>query len=296
GVYYFNPSDANQTIVISYNWAAIGAYVPDTTPIYDFTIDDCLPNQASIGRGLGDPSSPFVVVRKPRDQMLNNIKVEYLDRNNNFNPVDIELKDEASIIAFKRERPSDLKQRHFFCLAGAAQQSAALDLIRAQIARTFQWTVGRHFSIILQLMALCTVTDPGQGLDEQPARIIEIQENEDFSYTITAEEFLGTVSAPLYGSQPNQGASLNYNADPGPVNAPILFEPTDELNHTNSLGGLQVWAAVSGESPSLWGGCFVWASYDGETYQRVGEIHGAARMGVLTGALPAVTANPTGNP
>lgn len=294
GVYYFNPADINQEVVISYDWAATGSYLPDTTPLYDFTIDDCLPNQISIGQGISDPSSPFMVVRKPRDQMLNNIKVEYLDRNNNYNPVDIEVKDEASIIAFGRERPSEIKQYHFFCLAGAAQQSATLQLIRQQVARTFQWTVGRHFAIILELMALVTVTDPGQGLERQPVRIIEIQENSDFSYTITAEEFLGTMSAPEYGTQATTGFAINYNVDPGLINPPIIFEPTDELNQTNALGGLQVWAGVSGADTSTWGGCFVWVSEDGETYSKIGEIIGPARMGVLTSILPAVTANPTG--
>ena len=294
GVYYFNPADFNEAIVITYDWAATASYVPNTTPIYDFTVDDCLSNQISVGRGISDPSSPFMVVRKPRDQMLNNIKVEFLDRNNTYNPVDIEVKDEASIVAFGRERPSELKQYHFFCLAGAAQQSATLQLIRQQVARTFQWTVGRQFAIILELMAIATVNDPGQGLSRQPVRIIEISENADFSLTITAEEFLGTVSAPQYGTQANSGYAINYNADPGSINRPVIFEPTDELNQTNSLGPLQIWAGVSGANTALWGGAVLWVSDDGETYSRMGQILGPSRMGVLSASLPAVTASTTG--
>lgn len=294
GIYYFNPADINQEILISYDYAALASFVPNTTPFYDFTIDDFLANQGTIGTGLGVNNSPLICVRTSRDQMNNDVKVEYLDRNNNYNPVNIEIKDEASITAFGRTRPSDVKQFHFFCLAGAAQQSAVLQLIRQQIARTFQWTCGRHFLLILELMALVTVTDEGQGFFEQPVRIIEIQENEDFSVTVTAEEYLGTVSAPTYGEQPSTGFTINYNVAPGPVNAPIIFEPTDELNQTNTLGSLQIWTAVSGQDTTLWGGCFVWASYDGENYQRVGEIIGPARMGVTTAVLPAVTPNPTG--
>ena len=294
GTYYFSPADIGQTVLISYQYAATASFVPNNTPIYDFTLDDFLANQGTIGSGLAVNNSPLIVVRTSRDQMLNNIKVEYLDRTNQYNPVDIEVKDEASITAFGRERPSDIKQLHFFCLAAAAQQSAALQLIRAQMARTFQFTVGRHFMLILELMAIATVTDPGQGLNNQPVRVIEIQENEDFSLTITAEEFLGTVSAPAYGTQPNTGFVVNYNVAPGSVNAPIIFEPTDELNNTNSIGNLQIWAAVSGQDTSIWGGCYVWVSYDGENFQKVGEIIGPARMGVTTSVLPAVTPNPTG--
>jgi Putative phage tail protein len=290
GTYFFNPADVAATVQISYDYAAQASYLPDLAPIYDFTIDDCLPNQITIGQGVSDKSSPFVVVRKARDQMLNDIKVEYLDRQNAYNPVDIEIKDEAAIQAFGRLRPSSIKQYHFFCLANAAQQSAALQLIRAQIARTFQWTVGRHFTLILRLMAIATVTDPGQGLFRQAVRIVEIQENTDSSLTITAEEFLGTVSAPLYGTEASAGYQINYNSAPGAINTPIIFEPPDELG-----AGLKVWIAVSGEDTTLWGGCAVWAATapDG-TYALVGEIDGAAQMGVLSADLPPVAVNAAG--
>ena len=286
GTYYFSPADIAQGVYITYNYAATASYLPNTSPLYAFTLDDFLRNQGTLGTGLAINNSPLIVVRKSRDQMLNDIKVEYLDRNNSYNPVDIEIKDEASIVAFRRTRPSDIKQLHFFCLAAAAQQSAALSLIRQQIARTFQWTCGRHFMMILELMALVTVTDEGQGLVGQPVRITEIYENQDFSLTVTAEEYLGTVSAPLYGTQPNLQPALNYNLDPGPINAPIIFEPTDELAATMVAGGgLTIAGAVSGQNPEQWGGCYVWVSYDGENYSRIGQINGNARMGVAHGRL-----------
>jgi hypothetical protein len=296
GVYLFNAADAGQTVLITYSYAATGSYVPDIVPLYDFTLDDFLPNQGSIGSGIAGANAPVIVVRKPRDQMLNNIRVEYLDRNNAYNPVITERKNEAAITFYGRERPSDVKQLHLFCLASAAQQSATLQLIRQEVARTFQFTVGKHFTPILSLMKLVTVTDPGQGLSRQPCRIIEIQENNDFSLTVTAEEFLGTVSAPLYGSEAGIGFIPNYNADPGPINQPIIFEPTDEL--ASALvpgGGLMIAGAISGVNKGLWGGAVVWASYEeAGTYERIGEIFGPARMGVLSAPLPPVGVNATG--
>jgi hypothetical protein len=289
GTYYFSQADANQTVLITYDWAATASYIPDTQSVWDFTLDDYLPNQGSIGSGLGDPNSPIRVVRKPRDQMFNNIKVEYLDRANNYNPVDIEFKNEAMIVAFGRERPSAIKQRHFFCLASAAQQSAVLEAIREEKARTFQWTVGRHFTLIIGLMKVGTLTDPGRGLVKQPVRIIGIDENPDASLTLTGEEFLGTVSAPAYGVQGAQPYPLNRNVDPGAINAPLIFEPTDQLG-----GGNVIWAAVSGVNPALWGGAFVYASYEqGGTYTRVGTV-GPARMGTLSADLPLITTNAAG--
>lgn len=295
GVYTFNTADESANVDITYSFSAVASFTPNVAPIYDFTLDQFMPNQGSIGQGMGGANSPLIVVRKPRDKMLNNVKVEYLDRNNNYNPVQIEAKDEASIIAFSRERPSDVKQMHLFCLASAAQQSAALMLRREVIPRTFQWTVGRSF-ILCDGMDIVTVTDAGQNIFRQPVRIEEIQENSDRSLTMTAEEFLGTASAPLYGAQAPSGYQLNYNQAPGPVNPPIIFEPTDELGNVLAAGGgLMIAGAVSGLNPALWGGCHVWACYQQNgTYEKVGTINGPARMGLTTADFPPVTPNPTG--
>jgi hypothetical protein len=45
-----------------------------------------------------------------------------------------------------------------------------------------------------------------------------------------AEEYLeGTAAAPIYGRQVRSGSAPNYGADPGGVNTPIFFEPTDRF-------------------------------------------------------------------
>jgi hypothetical protein len=302
GYYVFNPADTGQTVLMTYTYAAAASYVPDTANLYDFTIDDFMPNRGTIGTGLGSTDSPVIVVRKPRDQMLNVVKIEYLDRNNAYNPVDIEFRDSAAIVAYKRVRPTTVKQFHMFCLASAAVQSAALQLVREQMPRTYQWTVGKHFTMILSLMKVVTLTRSNMGLARQPVRITEIQENPDQSLTITAEDFPGTAAAPIYGTEAAVGQQLGYNQDPGLINPPLVFEPTDELGRALvSGGGLMVAGAVSGQNTTIWGGCDVWATYDapdqagGQQYAHVGRIVGPARMGVLTATLPSVTANPTGN-
>jgi hypothetical protein len=59
------------------------------------------------------------------------------------------------------------------------------------------------------------------------------------------------------------------------------FRPTLTESATPSVSFV-----VAGHN-NLWGGCFVWLSSDNVTYQQVGEILTAARMGVLTGNLPS---------
>lgn len=91
----------------------------------------------------------------------------------------------------------------------------------------------------------------------------------------------GTGTAPLYSYQQGQGFYANYNADPGKVNVPVMFEPTAELAES-----LEVWLAVSGGT--MWGGCEVWISQDNQTYQNVGKITGATRQGYVDAPLPSI--------
>lgn len=298
GWYVFNGADIGQTVDISYNYSAVATYTPNLTPLFDFTTDEFLPNQGTIGQGVGvTGKNAIIVVRKPRDQMLNSIKLTYHDRTNNYNPTLIEVKDEASIVTYKRYRPSDTKDLTFFCLSSAAQQSAMLQLIREQIPTTFQWTAGKAF-ILCTVTSLVTLTGPtgdGRQLFRQLVRIIEVQENADSTLTFTAELFPGTAAAPQFGVQASQGFLPNYNADPGSINNPILFEPTDELGQALiSGGGLMIAAAVSGQNLALWGGAKVFASYDNQNYTYVGSIYGPARMGVTTADFPSSGVNPTG--
>lgn len=287
GVYLFNTADGGATVDITYKHAATASYQPNATPIYDLTLDNFLPFQPTIGSGQVT-DSPLVVVRKAQDQMLNSIKITYLDRSRFYNPVTIEAQDEASIEMFGRVRSAE-RRYDFFCLGAAAQQSAALQLAREQIPCTYQFKLGREF-ILLDPMDLVTVSDPGQGIATAPVRVTDIKEDTDGGLIFTAEDFPGTVSAPLYDIQENAGFLPAFNADPGPAAAPIIFEPTDQL-----AGGLEVWAAVCGQHPATWGGCEVWLATDpAGPYKYVTTVHGAARMGVTTADLPAVAINHTG--
>jgi hypothetical protein len=294
GIYYFSTADTGNTVVITYYYVVTGAgFSPQTQPFYLFTTNDFLENQATIGQGLSVKQAPLLIVRKPRDQMLNNIKVEYLDRSNSYNPVDIEVKDEASIIAFGRERPSEIKQWHFYCIGSAAQQAASLALIKEQIARTYQWTCGKQF-ILLDPMDVVAVSDPGQGVVNQLVRIVEIQENQDFSLTFTAEEYPGVFTAPQFGFQGAQGPQQNYNEAPGAIATPIVFEPTASLGAVIHSGvTLSIAVGLYGTSAGVWGGAQCFVSYDGVNYTNVGIIPGPSRMGVTTQDLPVVTFDTT---
>ena len=273
--------------VVPYGDAAITGngytFTPSVTPIYDIGPDDFLPIQ-----GAGSEVSKVSVTRKDPAQALNQVKVEYLDRSNLYNPVTIYDSDDALIVAAGRLRSSDLRAHHFFCFAAAASISASLQMRREKVLTTYQFTLPATF-ILPDVMDILTLTEPNLGLAKQAVRITDIQENSDRTLAFTAEEFLGTVSAPLYARQQSLGTGRNNNVAPGNVNAPILFEPTSKQSYA-----AEVWGAVSGANPALWGGCEIWASYDNATYALAATVAGASRTGSLTATLPAVAAATSG--
>lgn len=258
-------------------------YTPDVTPVYDFDDDDFMENQGgSIGSGGGgSEGEPITFVRTRQSDKLNIIKVEYLDRSNNYDPVALDAKDEASIDKFG-ERPSSLFSRHMFTGGGAAQQSAYLQLIREQIDGLYSFTLPPQY-ILLDVEDIVTLTRPVMGLNAKAVRIVEIQENEDYTLTFTAEEFLGTTSG-TYGLEPNSGSANDINADPGGISSFLIFHPPDALA-APAANETAIWIALCGLTPSIYGGSVVWMSGDGISYSNIGTAN-PCTMGFATAQLP----------
>lgn len=252
-------------------------YTAPSVPEYDLTDDDFMSPQGV------DPVQ--LVRRRPADQ-INSVKLECLDRSNQYNTAIVEAKDQASINTFGlRQAPS--KQTHLFCDLTAGQTSAQLQLQRQAIRNAYSFMVDQRY-IRLDPMDIVTLTDSYLGLNQQWVRITEITENDDGSLSMVAEEYLnGTGNAAINSFQAGIGFNINYNASPGDPNQPVIFEPTAELAES-----LEVWMAVSGGEN--WGGCDVWISYDDQTYKNIGRINGSARTGLLTAVLPSVTLATTG--
>lgn len=255
-------------------------YTAPAAALYDLGEDDFLP--------LGEGEPPIRANRQRVADQTNAIKVEYLDRSNNYDPAVIEAKDDAAIQMYGL-RAGNPHQLHMFGRAAPAVLCANLMLGRQQVRTTYTFKLPAKY-ILLDPMDIVSISDAGLGLDRQWVRITEIQEDNQHALTITAEEYLaGSGAAPAYGAQANSGAIPNYNVAPGAARTPLFFEPTAPL-----AGALEIWMGVCGSNPALWGGCDVWVSYDDVTYQFMGRQLGASRMGVLTSSLPSVTASGLG--
>src|SRR5579883_1368547 len=255
------------------------SYTPPGAPLYDLTDDDFLPN-TNAGGSSGTSGDPVLVTRKRPADALNDIKLEFLNRANQYNPEVVEAFDQAMIDLTGR-RSDGSRQAHLFADAAAARLSAQLQLQRESIRNVYQFTLGQRY-ILLDPMDIVTLTDPALGLDKQWVRITEITEDDNGNLLVTAEEYLaGTGSAALYNFGTSSGYAADYNVAPPATNPPIVFAAPVALAQL----GLEIWIVVSGGAN--WGGCDIWVSSDGNTYKQAARSIGGSRQGVLTATLPA---------
>ena len=250
-------------------------FTPQTQPVVDLTDDDYL------GSGTEDP---ITVTRKPWQDAFNQVKVQFTNRVNNYNPDIVYESDDYSINQFGLRQESQ-KDYSFLCTQAAATFAANIRLKRlVYIRATYNFTISAIRYGFLEPMDLVTLTDLWLGISKLPVRITSIKENDKYELEIEAEEFpWGTATATLYPKQVGEPYQpVGATTDPGNTTA-HLYEttPQETVGAPNTI-----YAAACGSS-SNWGGCEVWISSDGTTYTSVGKINGSNRIGVLTAALPA---------
>lgn len=255
------------------NYSGNGAvYVADNKAIYDLTDDDFIVSGAE---------DPVNVERKTNADAFNQIQVEYLDRDNDYNVAIAEVKDQANIEQYGL-RPKDAVKMHGICDGKVAQKVAQQLLQRALYVRNeYEFKLGWKYCL-LEPMDIVTLTDAGLGLDKTPVRITEIEEDEEGVLSVKAEDYpLGVHTVSEYPTQPSLGYSADYNVSPGNAHVPVIFEAPLQLTG----GEPQIWMATAGGD--MWGGAEVWVSTDSDSYTRVGAVNHKARFGSLTAALPS---------
>lgn len=255
------------------NYSGNGAaYVADNKALYDLTDDDFIVSGAE---------DPVRVERKTNADAFNQVQVEYLDRDNDYNVAIAEVKDQANIEQYGL-RPKEAVKMHGICNGKVAQKVAQQLLQRALYVRNeYEFKLGWKYCL-LEPMDIVTLTDAGLGLNKTPVRITEIEEDEEGVLSVKAEDYpVGVYTTSEYPTQPSLGYSADYNVSPGNAHAPVIFEAPLQLTG----GDPQIWMATAGGD--MWGGAEVWVSTDGDSYTRVGAVNHKARFGSLTAALPS---------
>ena len=255
-----------------------GTYTPPSEPLFSLTDDDFI---------FDKDNDPVQIERaRPADQE-NCVSLEYLNRENAYNPDLVWARDEASVALYGQRQSSSPASAHYFCMPPAAQTSINLQLARQAVRNEYTFKLGWRYCM-LDPMDIVAITDDRLGITQQWVRIVSIDEDEwtgkdGGTLTIKAEEYLyGTGQTSLYNFQQGSGYQPNYNAPAPAVFAPAFVEPTFQLTG----GDPELWVALAGPN-GTWGGADIWVSLDGATYVHLTTVSQSARYGVTTSALPA---------
>jgi parallel beta-helix repeat protein len=251
-------------------------WTPDLTHVYDLTVDDFLSDDECI-----------TCTRSMQADIFNSIKVEFLNRANDYNIEVVEAQDQANKELYG-DRPASTLTAHSICDPVVARKVVQLALDRLISFRNhYKFKLPLKY-ILLDPMDLVSITYPKLGFDRELVRIVSIQEDGNGMLDIEVEEMpIGSASPAEYPHQDADRLNLDYNADPGDCNEPIIFEPPFTLTGINN----EIWLGTSGANTD-WGGAQVWISDDGTTYKNIGNIVNPIRQGVLSAQLPYTVTNP----
>jgi hypothetical protein len=255
-------------------------FTPDTSPRYDLSEDDFITSEGE------DP------VRVTDGEIKNVVTIEFLDRDNDYNPRPIPHQDSASVFRFGRH-PEGKRTYHFICDPLVAVRVANHCCLRVVhiASKKYEFMLSSARYCLLEAIK-DMVTIPARMLNGNasdtstiPVRITAIEEDEETGeLRIEAEPFpFGTASPTLYTRQSPDAFASSADADPGNANAPIIFEATDRLSRS---GSYELWLGISGSDPN-WGGASIWGSADGSSYKLASFQEGKSRMGVLAAVLAA---------
>jgi Putative phage tail protein len=268
--------------------------------LYSLGEDDFIVQESSVGTNLGvNPGGPALrqgagpitggftddpvhIVRSTPADANNMIEVECLDRSNSYNTTIVEAFDQASIDLYGVRRDTSLKANAIVDATYAGPIAAQLLLQRNLYFRnTYTFQLGWKYCL-LEPMDLVQISDFRLGATALTVRITAVEEDDEGTLSITAEDFFGGYStAVVYPKQNASGYVPNYNSTPGNVNLPLIFEPPAGLLSAD----LEIWVGLSG-GPN-WGSAQVWISSDGSSYALAGTVDAPATQGVSIADLPA---------
>lgn len=248
-------------------------YTPNSTPLYSLDDDDFLHDEGE---------DPIKVIRSNQSDAFNQVQVIINNRDNDYNAEPVEAKDQANIDDFGLRAENPLNAPEIQSVAVGRLVSQHILQRRLYIRERYEFRLPWHYAL-LEPMDPVSITDEGLGLDDARVRVLEIEELDDGSFRILAEEFPSEVSQPaVYESEEVGGYNADYNVAPGNVNVPAIIDAPGVL----TVSGYELWAAISGNDAN-WGGAGVWISFDGESYKRVGRTTGRARHGTISANFPA---------
>lgn len=248
-------------------------YLPDFSVAYSLNDKDFLKEEGS---------DPITFDRVDPADAKNGYSITISNRDNEYNDLPVSWRDQGLIdqYGYRKADPMDAKE---ICEPSMAAKVVSLIGQRvAYIRNKFMFKLGPQYQLI-EPMDVLECVDPILG--SFLVLVTSFEETDDDNYEVVAEEYHGSVTNPASVLvQSTTNTPVNTSVSPGSVNAPIVIEVPVSLTRAEATNP-EIWVAVSG-SDENWGGAFVWASTDDVTYDQIGNVDTAARMGVLTANLP----------
>ena len=248
---------------------------------YNLTDDDFI---SDVG------TDPIKVTRTPKTNTVNQVSIEFADKDIDYNLSVVDTKDDADINAY------GLRKQDTLSMTWVTDKTTAQKIAQTLLQRNLYQANKYEFQLpwrycLLEPMDLVSLTDAGLGLNQKPVRITSISENENGLLTVEAEDFVfGTATPALFTPQGGEGSNILQNDPPGNTTTPLILNIPYELTSVTSQ---EVWFAVSGGAN--WGGCEIWGAIDNGTavteYQLLGMVTGKSRYGVTESALASMTSD-----
>ncbi len=228
-----------------------------------------------------DYIKPVRVDQKPLSDLYNVIRVEYVNRANNYNTSVAEAKDQADIDNAFGIRQQEMIQGHAITNGTLGQWVAQTILQRAlYIRNTYTFTTTME-NVVFEPGDVIALTDSQAGLVNEPVRIKSISEQGALELQFTCEEFpAGVASGATQTVEPAAGYVPSVNGAPDATQPPVIFRAPQFLTN----GVPEVWIGVGGAGPN-WGGANVLVSLDNVSYTKIGTAAPGCRYGALTAAL-----------
>lgn len=264
----------------------IGEWKPNKEIRYFLGVDDFIPQS---GGAL------VTYQRKDSSEIYNLYPVEYLDRENGYETQSISYALSEDIADFGlRQAPST--EAHYLYTKKRAVALAERMARQAKMRRNkYTFKLDWSFSC-LEVGDIVVLTDINCGLNNQPAAIDSVTENNNGSFTFTAYAMpegkytyknetvdLGKNSVlPKFTVTNRERTGIDYNVDGGNTTAIIIQAPKELVTSAQEY---ECW--IGGKGGENWGGFSVYLSDTGTQFSYMGKQESFARFGTLANSVAA---------
>ena len=245
----------------------VGEWQPDKQIVYNLTADDFI--EQSNGACV-------TYSRKDSSELYNRFTVEFYNRENAYEKESVSYEDSENIADYGLRQASTTAAHYIYTKKRAVK--LAEELARRNKYERNKYTFKLDWSFCrLEPGDLVTLTDANIGLDQQVAMIDGITEDAHGILSVTAiSRAAGDYSEALYDVHEVDRPYVDFNAEPGDTDTPLIFQPPSDL----TSNGNEIWIAAKGKKDA-WGGCTVFVSDNNTNYRKVGTITNNARLGTL---------------